>query len=106
MIGENADLFDPHTTSERMPMLHAVGEYVEGLLPASPWDTDYNPEWSKNVSTMIEEEAGEVALELLLGNIGTIARTTRRAVRSARNIIDDVRVKGVFDARCFIRVRR
>ena len=95
---QNAELFDPHTTSERMPMMHAVGEHVEGLLPASPWDTDYNPDWSKNVSTMIEEEAGEVALELLLGNIGTIARTTRRAVRSARNVIDDVRVKGVFDA--------
>ena len=101
----NAALFDPSMTQERMPTLHAVGEMVESVLPATPWDPEYNPEWSENLSRLIQEESGEFALEIGLGAVlggggavsGAVRRGTGAVRRGVRDVVSDVRMEGVFD---------
>ena len=93
----NASLFDPDTTQERMPTLHAVGEVVESVLPASPWDQEYNPEWAENLSRMVQEESGEIVLELALGQVGRISRVARSGARGIRRGIDDITFKDILN---------
>ena len=102
----NQSLFDPDTTAERMPSLHAMGEVVESVLPASPWDPEYNPEWASNLSTMVQEESGELVAELLtggaLGSVGRLipsglTRTLGQVPRKIRGVVDDIKLEGVFD---------
>ena len=93
----DAALFDPSTTEKRMPMLHAVGEQIESVLPGTPWDQEYNPEWSENLSRLIQEESGELALELVGARFGSISRAVRSTSRGIRRGIDDITFADTFD---------
>ena len=101
----NVDLFDPDKTAERMSLVHAVGEQIEGVLPVTPWDGDYNPEWSENLSRMIQEESGEIVLEVGLGAVSgggglvssAVRRTTGAVRQGVRQVASDIRMEGVFD---------
>jgi len=82
---------------ELYPRLHALGQFVESVLPVSLISGEYNLEFSENISRLVQEESGEFALEtglsVALGGssaVGALRRTTGRAVQGVGRVVEDI----------------